>query len=278
MVYYVDDMVLEVVATLFSGKVNDVVVSRDNRSPVGAQYTLLVIRDHDYIKTLLRIWDSSPLPPPYLFDFAQNDELIYGFNYKPERKFSTFARGQITSPILGESISTNLIMECLTTAFPPQILYLILTQDNVQITKDNSIYFSPVLDLSPLDPELTETACTVCCATMILDFLGGGTKKKLRSSELILKKCRSNSYSSFPELYRDIKLTALSDQKQGIKARLKGFWLRNKDRFFHLLLTLCVIAAVAALIMLISQFIFGDIPLLRLFKHCFDVIGTEHLK
>ncbi len=278
MVYSANNMMLEVVATLFSGKANDVVVCRDRNSPIGAQYTLIIIRDRDCIKTLLSILEASNSKSPHLFNFAQNDELIYGFPYQQERRFSSFARGQMQTPVLGETICTSLVMECIASALPSPLLYLALTQDNVNITTDNSIFFTPIFDLSRLDPNISETECTVYCAKLILELLEGGTKKKLKSCELIRKKCRSNSYSSFPELYRDIKLTAMPGKKQGIKARIKGVWLRSKDNLFRLLLGLCIVAVVIALVMLISQIIFGDIPLLRLFKNCFEFIGTEHLK
>lgn len=278
MVYTHNDMVLETVATQFSGKANDVLVCRDRNSPIGAQYTLIVIRDRDCIKKLLPVLEAQEAKSPFLFNFAQNDELIYGFPFQPERRFSAFARGQMLTPVLGETICTNLVMECISSTLPPPLLYLALTQNNVNITKDNYIFFTPVFDLSELDPEITETECTICCAKLILELLEGGTKKKLKSCELIRKKCQSNSYSAFPELYRDIKLTAMPGKKPGIKTRLKGFWLRSKDNLFRLLLVVCIVAVVIALIMLISQIIFGDIPLLRLFKNCFEFIGTERLK
>ena len=37
------------------------------------------------------------------------------------------------------------------------------------------------------------------------------------------------------------------------------------------------VVAAAAVVVLLSQLIFGDVPLLRLFRHTFDVIGTENL-
>lgn len=278
MVYYVDDMVLEVVATLFSGKSNDILVCRDRRSPVGARYTLLVIRGKTLVKTFISIAEGGGKEPFFLKSFARNDELIYCFSYQSERRFSAFARGQLLSPAQGGEICARLVMECASSLFPPPLLYLILTQDNVHLTRDNRIYFTPVFDLSQLDPEKTEADCTVCCAGIILELLEGGSKKPPESCELIKKKCRSSSYSSFPELYRDIKLTAMPGKKPSIKKRLRALWQRKKDSLFRFLLVLCAIAVVIAFIMLISQIIFGDIPLLRLFESCFDFIGTEQLK
>ena len=51
----------------------------------------------------------------------------------------------------------------------------------------------------------------------------------------------------------------------------------NSATLFRILLLLCIVLLLCAAVMVISQIIFGDIPLLRLFQHCFDVIGTENL-
>ena len=205
MVYYHEDRVLEVVATLFSGPVNDVVVCRDTASSAGAKYIMLVIRDHNCVKRLLPIWDSCCTELPYLFRFAQNDELIYGSPFRADRRFSSFAKGQMISPRVGETICVNLVLECSACPFPFPLLYLILTQDNVHITKENEVYFSPALDLAELDESMGERECTIRCAKMILELLEGVSRKKgkkLKSFELIRKKIKSNSYSAFAELYR----------------------------------------------------------------------------
>lgn len=277
MTYSTDDMELQVIATCLAGSVNDVVVCRNLRSSIDERYTLLVVHDRSCVKELLAILDSAGTERPYLFCFAQNEAMIFAFPYRTERKFSTFAHGQILTPSTGEAICVNLIMACISSHFPPPLLYLILTQDNLHITKENDIYFSQILDLSLLDASKTETDCTVRCAEIIIELLGSVTKKRLRSHELVRRKCRNRSYSYFTELYRDIRLTAIPEKQLGIKDRLRGLWLRSRDKLFRLLLVICVFAAVAALIMLISQIVSGDIPLLRLFKHCFDIIGTEHL-
>lgn len=279
MVYYLDDKVLEVVATLLSCSVNDVVVCRDTASPVVTKYTLLVVHDHDCVKKLLPIFDGCD-ESPYLFTFAQNDEFIFGFPFRDDRRFSSFAPGQMVSPRIGETICINLVVECISSPLPAPLLYLMLAQDRVNLTKENDVYFTPALDLSELDEDVGERECTIRCAQIILELLERDTKKKsraLKSFELIRKKIKSNSYSAFTELYRDILLAASPESKPGIKSALKGWWLRNKDSLFRILLVVCIIFTVVALIMLISQLIFGDIPLLRLFKHCFDIIGTENL-
>ena len=283
MVYEAGNMIRSPIWEVFRGSVNDVVVCRDLRSPVGMRYTLLVIHDRACVKQMLTVFDQSDRLPsggqsPYLLRFAQDERLCFVFEYREERKLSAFAAGQLTTPVVRETVAVNLVMECLSSPLPYPLLQLVLTQDCVQLEKDHSVYFTPLLDLSELDPSATEAECAACCAQLLLSILEPQGRRRLKSYELIRKKSAKRSYSGLPELYHDIKVTSVPEKKQGWRNRLKAFWLRSRDRVFRLLLAVCVIAVVCALVLLISQLIFGDIPLLRLFEPSFEVIGTETLK
>ena len=285
MIYYPQGMELEVVSRVFHGSVNDVDVCRDRLSASGAMYTLLAVHDRDCARKMLSVMEENRRSGecPCLLRFSQNETLLFLFPYREERKFSAFARGQMTSPAAGEDICIRLVMECLSGGLPWPLLYLVLEQDCVQIAKDNTVYFTMTLDLQALDPTRTERHCVSACAQILLDFLAGPVaggkprRKALKSFELIRKKMSKNAYTGFPELYQDIKVTALPPVKPGLRSRWRIFWQSNRDRLFRLLLVLCVLLAIAAVVILISQLIFGDVPLLRLFRHTFDVIGTENL-
>ncbi len=288
MIYFPEGMELEEVSVVFQGSVNDVVVCRDRRSAAGTLYTLLAIHDRECARKMLEVMENGQKggEPSCLFQFAQNETTLFAFPYREERRFSAFARGQLTSALVSETICVNLVMECLSTPLPWPLLYLALEQDCVQITKDNTIYFSMILDLAELKPSITERQCVSSCARLLLELLsapvvtgrtGRSRRKPLKSFELIRKKSGRGAYNNFPELYHDIKLTALPGRKPSLKKRAAGVWRRNKDILFRLLLVLCVILLLCAALMLICQIIFGDIPFLRLFQNCFDVIGTENL-
>lgn len=286
MVYYPNGMELEVISEVIRGSVNHVFVCRDRLSTAGTMYTVLDIHDRACARDMLRVMEGNEKTgeSPCLFTFSQNESLLFVFPYREERKFSAFAKGQVTSSVVGEEICINFVVECLSTGLPWPLLYLALDQDNVQIAKDNTVYFNYALDLAQLDPELRERACVVRCAYILMDLLtdtaGGGRSKrrrKLKSLELIRKKMSKKAYTGFPELYYDIKLTALPRKKVGLIDRIRGVWNRNRDLLFRILLVICVLLLLAATVMLVSQLIFGDIPLLRLFRNCFDVIGTENL-
>ena len=160
MVYYAQGMELEVVSEAFRGPVNDVLICRDRLSASGTRYTLLAVHDRVCARNLLAVLENSEAAgeSPCLLRFSQNETLLFAFLYREERKFSAFARGQAATPGLGESICVNLVMECLSAGLPWPLLYLVLRQDGVQIAKDNTVYFTLLLDLAELDPERSETA------------------------------------------------------------------------------------------------------------------------
>lgn len=325
-IYYHEEMQLKVVAAPYRGPANDAYICRDLKSATGARYVLLAVHDRECEKKLLTVLAQGR--DPSSFSFARNDEMIYGFPYREPRRFTAFSSRQALTGFQREQTALSLVMACIALELPFPLLYLVLTQDGISITKEDTIYFTPPFDLSRLDPETDETACTVRCAELVRELLSPtpetpvflprpmeqakrrrifrrkdketleaealareqkkarkrleksekkNRKKLLQSCELIEKKCRSRSYSSLAELYRDIQLTALPETKPTLGQRIKGFWLRNRDRIFRFLLVVCIIAVIFAVIMLVSQILFGDVPLLRLFSHCFDNIGTESL-
>ena len=281
MIYEVDGMKLEVVGEIFRGSANSVLVCRDLNSSVNAQYTILSIHDSDTIKKTLRLFTEDERcceSPPYLMRFSQNEELCFLFPYRPERKLAAFAAGQTDSANSREEIAVSIVMECLSTTFPYPFLYLIIKQKNIQLNQDNTVYFTPHFDLSELDEEKDEAACVSRCAGVLLGVLESQTgRKRSASHELIRKKRAKKGYNSFPELYRDIRLTTSSSEKISLKARLKAFWKNNKDLVFRILLIACGVLMIAAGVLLISQLIFGEIPLLRLIGDPFKEIGTENL-
>lgn len=278
MIYQGAQMELYVIWEILHGTANDVVVCRDLRSPTGIYYTVLVVHDRTCLRGLLQLLEQDG-QAPYIAKFAQNEEMCLVFPYREERKMSTFAQGQMITAQDKEAASINLVIECLALQVPSPFLQLILEQNCVQLNQDNSVYFSYYLDLSQLNLTTGDAHCASICAEMILGLLEGSGKKKnhLKSFRLIRKKLNKNAYKNLPELYRDVKLSALSTEKIGLKKKFNGFILRNKDYMFHFLLMVCSMLIVIAFAMAISQLLYNDIPWLRLFESGFEVIGTETL-
>ena len=280
MIYRTDNMLLEPIHEVLRGTQNDVLVCRDRNSPVGATYTLWVVHDRGCIRTLLDLFENAPRDllegeSPYLTRFAEGEDLCFLFEYRPPRPLGRFAPGQADTVQQRERISIDLVMACLASPMPFALLCLLLEQDCVSIAQDGTIYFTYEADLSRLNPTDDEAMCADLCVTIVLELQQEDTN--LKSMKLLHMKLEKSAYQSLAELYRDIRLTLVPEKKPSLRTRLKGLWRRNKDRWFRWLLRLSVVIVILTLLVLLSQLIFGDVPLFRLFEHSMDVVGTERL-
>lgn len=284
MIYHAGNMVLSGVRQVYSGSGNDVVVCRELDSAVPNWYTLLIAKDRACARLLLSVFGEDGTggravgEPAYLSRFTQNELLCFLFPYRPERRLGAFGPGQMTSAYMRERVCVNLLMECMSSTLPYPLLYLVLTQEQIHIEKDNSVYFTACFDLAELNAQISEADCVKECARILLSLLESGTRKRLRSYELIRKKAERGAYQAFPQLYMDLRFTEIPENRVGLRQQLRERWRGAKDPLFRVLLALSVAAVCVALVCLVSQLIFGDIPLLRIFEHSFDVIGTQSLK
>lgn len=275
-----DNMLLEPIHDVLSGAWNDVCVCRDLHSPVGAMYTLWVVQDRDCIKMLLDLFENMPREVlegenPYIARFAEGENLCFLFEYRPPRPLARFALGQAETVQQREQICIDLVMACLSSAMPFPLLCCMLEQNCVNIAQDGTVYFTYDIDLASVNPADDEMVCTDLCVSHVLDLLE--QKRRLKSMKLLHMKLEKSAYQSLAELYRDIRLTVVPARKPPLRIRLKGIWHRNKDRWFRCLLIASVGIVVVTILVLLSQLIFGEVPLFRLFDHSMDVVGTERL-
>lgn len=277
MVYYNGGMELEVISRVFHGSANDVLVCRNRLSPNGASYTLVAVRDRACVRTLLSIVETPDWGGACLFQFSWNEETLFAFPFREERRLMEFAPVQAVSAEDAEAVCASLVMECLSARLPWPLLYLVLEQGCVQLARDNTVYFTAALDLAALDPSRTERQCVCGCARILLKLLSpaAGRRNRLKSYQLIRKKSAKNAYTGFPELYRDIRAAALSPEQLRLTRRAARLWRRGRAPLFRGLLILCAALSVLAVALLVSQLAFGEIPL---FRDGFAVIGTECLR
>ena len=280
LIYRAENMLLEPIHEALRGTQNDVLVCRDLCTPIGAKYTLWVVRNRTCIRTLLELFENMPREllegeAPFIARFAEGESMCFLFDYQAPRPLRRFAAGQASSVQERERISIDLVMACLSSPLPFPLLCCLLEQDCVNIAQDGTIYFTYAVDLSQLDPADDETVCTDLCVSRVLDLLE--QNHRLKSMKLLHMKLEKSAYQSLTELYRDIRLTVVPERKPPLRKRLKGIWLRNRDRWFRWLLAASVVIVIVTVLVLLSQLIFGDVPLFRLFVHSMDVVGTERL-
>ncbi len=275
-------MRLEVISTVARGEVNDCYLAREMNSGDGSLFTLLVIREHDTVRSLLEIFNRSGLKREdgkgILIDaFSAEQSYVLVFPYRAERPLDDFFVGEAYTLEKCEDICSNLILACISAAVPFPILDLILSQRKINISRDGSIYFSYSLDLKDMDATRTERDCTTRCAEILLDLLSSRADEKNVTYQLLSKKVANRSYNRFTEAYRDLKIASAPTKKSRIIIQIKSFFHRNADQLFGILFWVSLIVGIVALVLFLSHILVGDIPFFRIFFNSFKNIGTESL-
>ena len=273
-----------VVSTCFVNEINDCYIAREAGKESGSLFTLLVIKHHELVKELLEIfrssavkWDEARGEDPVIESFTFEQKYVMVMPYRTERPMSRFFVGEAFTLPQCEEICTNVILSCITSGLPWQLLYLVLTQDGLNLTKDRSVYLSYKLDLKDLDPVRSERDCATACAQILLSVLAEKKDQKNISYELLSQKVKNRSYTRFMELYRDIQIASTPDAKRRWTTKIRSFFYRNADQLFGVLFWICLILGIIALALLLTNLAVGDIPFLRIFYNSFKQIGTESL-
>ncbi len=279
MIFYSPRVNYEVVSVRDAGEVNECYVARDSTRSSETLYTLILIKEHETVRNLLNVLriagDSEDSPLIESFSVAEDYMMV--FPYRMERPLYSFFEGDAYSLKQCENISTNLILSCIASSLPYPLLYLILSQRKVNLSRDENIYLSYDIDLSDLNEQRTERDCASECALIILDILKSKSDEKNISYELLKRKTANRSYTKFTEIYRDITIASASMKKKSILTRIKSLFYRNADRIFGIIFWISLILLIVALILFLTHFVWGDIPFLRVFFNSFKKIGTESL-
>ena len=268
-----------VVSTLLDGEANCCYVARLTDDMGGRSFSIIAVKNHDAIRMLMEAESKiEDLKNSQLVDaFSYGNDYILVFPYRQERPLSSFFVGESMTLSEIEDIGTNLLLACMTASLPFPILYLILEQEQINLSKDGGIFLSFNIDLKYLDLKRTERDCTVKCAQILREMLSTKADEKNISYELLSRKSENNSYNTFTELYRDLRIAAMPVEKRGLLVRIKSFFHRNADLLFGILFWVCLILGIVALILLLSHVVWGNVPIIRWFINTFKIIGTESM-
>lgn len=279
MIYQINNMLLNVTQELFRGEVNDVVVCEDLSASTKTFYTVMIIKNHETTKKILKIYEAhdEESKKTYITKGTYQDKYIMVFPYEEERDLERFFQAEIQDLDSCEALCSEVVIKCITSGIPFPIMYLQFLQKKINKSKAGEIFFSYSLDLKDLSENCGEKECVTLCAGMLFSMLSKITNESTVSYTLLSKKTNRNGYFKFIDLYKDIQAATMTIEKKKLWTRIKAFFLDNRDRIFRVLIIVCLTAAVIALIMLLSQLVFGDIPLYRLFVNTFKKIGTESL-
>ena len=279
MIYESNRLRLVPVQVICRNDANDVQVCQDTFSAAGSYYTVIAIRDHVLTKELLEVFENADetAKENIIDTFSCQGEFIVVFPYKPQRLLGSFYMGDAYTLSESEEICMSLILACMDCRLPWPVLSLILSQRQIHLAKDHSVYLGYELDFQGLAPEVDEKECVSECAEVLLSLLEPVAAQKAISYQLLQKKTANRSYTKFTELYRDVRMSAVSKGKRGIRAMLLGWFYRNRDTLFAVLLRVSIVLAVFALAAFLTQLLFGDIPWIQILFNHFKVIGTESL-
>ena len=279
MVYQAGGMLLEKTQEVFQGKVNDVIVCRDIAGNGKQYYTVLVVHDREIAKIIMDLFHREDVQnrTRFITDFTWKDQYFMVFDYVRERALERFFSSEISGIHACEQMALNLVVECLACAVPYPVLYLILQQGQIHISKDRNIYLGFCIDLEELSMAVTEKDCATLCAKIVFGYLGQMQSPKITSYKLLEKKIWKGGYYRFTQLYKDLKMAAQPLKREGLWSKIRRFFARNQDKIFLTLLIVCVALGMLALIMILSQLFFSDVPFFRLFVNPFKQIGTQIL-
>lgn len=277
MIYQIGKQPYYVVSQLFCGKVNDVCVCRPIGGRETALFTIWAVKDRRTAKTLIRFFAENTGDGDYLGETVWENGCCFLFRYTEERPALRYFQGEARTMAECEELTLQLASECLLAQWlPAPILCLILKQGQVNIGQDGCIYFTYTVNLDSLDETAKMPECAAAGAAYIAELL----KQKRELAEnagLIQRKAERGAYPDFYSVCRDIRLLDQPGRRLGKIASICGWAKKEKGKFSGLLIALCLSAALFAVIILLSQAFTGDVALFRLFRHTFDVIGTETL-
>lgn len=280
MIFESPRMILKVVRIVASTDINDIYVCQDQASNAGSLYTVILIKQHEIVHKLITMFEDSKkdIGDICVEYFSVDENFAAVFPYVKERPLDRFFLGYAYSLAKVEEICVNLVINFMTSDIPYPFMYLILTQKQLHIAKDQNVYIGFQVDFTELDTAVGERMCVEECAKVVLGMLE--TKRAnadVMSYNLINKKIERHSYNYFTELYKDIRIAAVPAKNRGIIARIKAKFRRNKDRLFRILLVLAVILGLFVAISFLTNILFGDIPWLKILFGGFKHIGTENL-
>ena len=272
-------MQLKTLSVVKSGESGEVLICEDVAGKNKNKYTVLTLNNHEIVRGVISAYakaDYIEAPTYYdMYSDAGRYHLVYP--YVPERFLFQFYRGDVLSLRECEEICLNIIVACMTSNMPWQLLYLVLKQRQIHLSADRQITLGYCIDMSEFDEDITEAECVGECAKILLNILESKADRRANSYILLAKKTERNTYYHFTELYKDVRAAMTPKRGGGILLRVRLWLARNKDTIFRVLFRVSIILAIFVIITFLTNLIFGDVPWLRLFIKSFERIGLESL-
>ena len=289
MIYQDGNLQLNCIQIIKDNAVNKICVCENVSDKLNTKYVTVELKNHEISKQVVRVFFGKDVPQysqsNYISEsnggilrfFSNEGRIVLLFPYSMPRPITDFYVGEVLSLSTCEEICSNILISCIQSGIPFQVLYLMLKQGLLNLNQDNSVYFNYCIDFSEIDENIGQRECVVETAKLLLWILEAHSSERAISYELLQKRVASSGYSKYTELYKDVTMASTPHFKGNFITRFIDFFKNNKDPLFKVLLVVCVTLFVLMIASLVTQMIFGDVPWLRLFFGQFKHIGTESL-
>lgn len=277
MEYYSGKHHLKRIGEILRNNTNEVCICEETDNASKTHRLLWIVKDRKLARALISVFHENDKNVPYLETFSEREAMAFVFPYEGERPLFRFLTGELLSTKEQEAVWRKLVETCMASDVPYAVLYQILRQRKLQIQSDGKITFSYALDLRGFGAEHQEADCAQECAVILLELMEVSKAGSSPLRQRLADRCAEEGYASFLELFQDVKSYSRNKRNKKLWKKFVQAFSQKKDKALGLWLWFCIILIIIAVILLLSQFIYGEIPLLRLFQNSFQTIGTENL-
>lgn len=219
----------------------------------GKRYLMWEVQDVKTACYLLEVKEQMP----YTDCFVPGECLCILLRYEKCRPFLRYMNTQPRDKVRRRKMCLELVYLCLAEELPWPILYLIVKQRQINMDKEGKLYFTYELNLDELDQDAQEPDC--------VREVGYIIQEMLREKKILAEGC-----DSFTELYQSLKIPKRRKRKIRISPSAA-------KKVFYVLCALAAVLLVTVIVVAVSQAVFGEVPLFRIFTNPFREIGTEIL-
>jgi hypothetical protein len=267
----------ECISHVLHTDVNDSYICKKSQSPDKKQYVLNVVHNRDIAKRFLIALQKTENTSDCISYFTWEQSFCIVLPYSESRSITRFFMPETISTKECNEILKNIVLACMTAQVPYPLLYLVLKQKKLNLSEDYGISVDYCIDMSGFDESVGEEECLRQCLSFILILSDDKGTDDYAAYQVLSKRYMRGSYSSFLELYRDIDSSDLVLKKDTIFKKLKRTWGLYGRRLWLVVKMVLFVIGIVAIILFVCEFLFGDVPFMRIFINSFKVIGDRNL-
>lgn len=266
------------VREVFSNQAGSAGVYRDESKGGGTYHTVITIKDTKIKRSILGLLESSGRAEAFTAIEAKGDGLHLCFPYRQERSLIHFIPVHVQNANQCIALFQRMLTELMTLSLPAPLLYLLLTERNLNLDQNGSVYFNYFLDFTQYNEDIGENACAERCGELILKLLREQPleRNNEKAVQLLEYKRIRCGYTTFLQLYRDLD-TGKSRERESLQKRLAYMVRRYRDRWYVWLRGAAFVCLALVFLFFLHETVFDQLSLLLRYTGM-EQIGTVNLK